>query len=99
MTTDTPRDFCPNCNKELNQVTNSTGNKRPSPGAFSICVGCGELLVFKSDLLVRKVTAQDLEELKKKDRVFYENLKIVQSSILRAIENVKNMYAHLLPKN
>jgi hypothetical protein len=49
----TPLRFCPVCFHKLDGVTNLTGQEKPEPGDFTICISCTAILRF--------TTGNDLE--------------------------------------
>lgn len=42
---------------------------KPSPGAFTLCIGCGHLMVFAEDMSLRNPTAAELVEAGRSDVV------------------------------
>jgi hypothetical protein len=60
---------CPACGAMHEAISGPEG-KRPSPGDFSLCFTCGEVLVFQADLTTRCAELNDLvgmsDELRKK---------------------------------
>jgi hypothetical protein len=61
-----PRGKCPTCGYSLEAVTMIGGDqKSPRVGDFSVCFGCGEILVFKKNLSLRLAELNDLAALPK----------------------------------
>lgn len=44
---------CPTCSKALPLSTCLHGKAKPSPGDFSLCIGCGDILVFSETMDLR----------------------------------------------
>jgi len=53
---------CPNCGKELNSACGLDSEDGPSPGDFTVCIGCGYILAFTEDLGVRELTGEEAIE-------------------------------------
>jgi hypothetical protein len=61
-----PSSPCPKCFAVLDRASSMTGRREvPSPGDFSICEECGELLRFDDHLLLRLIPTEEAEELEK----------------------------------
>jgi len=60
-TTVTPNSICPYCGHKFNRASNPEGQV-PTPGDYSVCIECSEILVFDDDLLLRKPTDKELED-------------------------------------
>jgi hypothetical protein len=57
---------CPQCNYKLTGASIAHGeDAAPSEGDFSICANCGQLLVFQSDVTLRKATTDDVRAMMK----------------------------------
>ena len=54
---------CPTCGKKLDGATDFVGNATPSPGDFSVCSGCQDILVFTDELGLRELTEEDMKGL------------------------------------
>jgi hypothetical protein len=54
-----PQSRCPLCKHTLDAVECASGRSRPSPGLPTICIYCGEVLVFDDSLSLRKPTVED----------------------------------------
>lgn len=56
---------CPQCNYKLDGSMHVHGGKSamPEEGDFSVCVYCGQVLVYQSDLKLRKITREKISEL------------------------------------
>lgn len=69
MTSALPIGECPNCGTALDEVTSMTGSerKRPREGDLSICMNCGALLVFRSDLSMARARSSDLGDVTAED--------------------------------
>jgi len=55
-----PAGKCCECGHETNRATGVDGRGEPSPGDFSLCVGCASLNVFGADLKVRAPTEEEI---------------------------------------
>ena len=47
---------CPSCNYQMDAATSLEGDHTPTPGDLSVCLNCGELLIFTDALQVDKLT-------------------------------------------
>ena len=56
--------YCSNCQYKMEANTAIHGQGQPEKGALSICLRCGQLSVFKEDLSLRKITPEELHDLK-----------------------------------
>lgn len=78
-----PRSFCVKCGKNLDAATPAEKeNVFPKPGDVSLCVYCGEILVFNDRLLLHKPTAEQMEDFKANAEQF--NLIIKAQSLIRS---------------
>lgn len=56
---------CQKCDHKLNTSAGLTaGLANPEEGDISICLYCGEISIYRSDLTLRKPTEQERDELK-----------------------------------
>lgn len=75
-----PTDCCPECKTILDAITGLQKdglwkeNIIPTPGDLSLCVRCGEILVFNPELRLRKATPKDLETLITEDITAFATL-------------------------
>jgi hypothetical protein len=53
---------CPQCNYKLDGSTHVHGDKAslPEPGDYSVCLNCGQVLVYEDDCRLRKATVRDI---------------------------------------
>lgn len=51
---------CPHCGESIDVATNLKYDAPPSPGAVSICAGCGRVAKFEADLTLSVVTDDEL---------------------------------------
>jgi hypothetical protein len=58
-----PESRCPQCNYVLTGASNPNGDGEPEPGCASVCLNCGQLMIFADDLTLRKANALDVREL------------------------------------
>jgi hypothetical protein len=56
--------YCPACKKRLTGATGATGDHGPRPGDVSVCLYCGEVLIYGKYLRVRRPTPAELMELR-----------------------------------
>ena len=52
---------CPTCGTTLDGATDVTGESTPSPGDFTICSGCHDILAFTDELGLRVLTEEDMK--------------------------------------
>lgn len=56
-----PAALCVACGYAFDAAANISGSRRPKPGDLSICLSCGALLVFDTDLRPsRRATSDDV---------------------------------------
>jgi hypothetical protein len=71
---------CPYCKEEVVILPNPDTLKKikPKKGAMSVCLFCGELLVFETDNCdVRKMTKEEYEELPTETKQHLEKAKLI----------------------
>jgi len=55
--------ICPYCQNKLSAATGlRETDQAPDEGALTVCLYCGELLIFNADLTLRKPTQEELIE-------------------------------------
>jgi hypothetical protein len=60
---------CPNCGNELSGATSVTDRKAlPNPGDLSVCMYCAELLEFRKDLTLARLSDRDVAALPEEAR-------------------------------
>ena len=59
-TTRTPATPCPTCGYKMDAASCPYSGETPSPGDPSVCLKCGELLVFSDEMVPRRPTAREL---------------------------------------
>lgn len=71
-----PVQHCPICNYKIDAATCAENGLRlrPSVGDISICIDCGELLIFLDDFSLRKAEPCDLWELDEHQQFLMRNL-------------------------
>lgn len=58
-TTITPKQNCPNCDYKMDRASPAFEEEAvPQEGDLSICIKCGQLLVFNTDLTFRALSAE-----------------------------------------
>lgn len=79
-----PVDHCPACGTLLDAASGVRGEDIiPGPGDLSVCIRCGQMLIFNQRLRLRKATEKDLEELLIQDSRAFAALMKAQSLILQ----------------
>lgn len=83
MTTHMPFDTCPYCACRLDAASGVADKGdddpgRPDPGSLSVCIQCGQVLIFDETLKLRKPAHNELK------RVFSEDPKAAR--IIRALQ-------------
>lgn len=64
MSHQTPEQRCPQCHHRLNRATSPyDDNAAPCEGAFSVCIRCGAVMTFQSDLTLRLTTDAEIDAL------------------------------------
>lgn len=59
-----PKTSCPACGYVMDDATAADGsNVWPEPGDFSLCLRCGEVLVYNGQMTVRRATNAEINEL------------------------------------
>lgn len=63
-----PLQHCPVCQHNLDAAslalsTEENDTSRPHPGDFSVCIECGTILIFNTDMSVREPTLTELLDL------------------------------------
>jgi hypothetical protein len=70
---------CTRCGYVCDAVTSTfSGGHEPSPGDYSMCIGCGHITTFAADLTLRELTEPERREAENDDR-------ITQALIARAV--------------
>lgn len=73
---------CPQCSAELNAATViEDPDLSASPGDFTVCFYCGEILRFDAQLHHQKVTKQELKNLQETDLYTFVLLQKAQKKI------------------
>lgn len=64
-----PDDACPECRHLFEMATSADFNgARPKPGDASICIECTTILVFNTDMHVRRMTDDEYQALSHENR-------------------------------
>ena len=83
-----PKQFCPNCGKQLDATMEATeGQGVPEPGNYMVCGGCGVVMIWDDDLRFRPLTVEEAEAL--------AHDKEGQQQIIEAVRRVHEMNARL----
>jgi hypothetical protein len=59
-----PPTNCPHCLKAMNRAGGTDPDSAPIQGAFVVCRMCSEISVMNDDLSLRKLTADELDEVR-----------------------------------
>ena len=60
----TPISFCPQCNYKMDSADPARNDEgKPEPGDSSVCLNCGQLLVFDGELILRTPTREEIADL------------------------------------
>ena len=54
---------CPFCGKQLDRATCPKEDAAPVEGDLTVCVGCGGVMVFGKELVLRRASQEELDEL------------------------------------
>ena len=91
---DMPLTYCPLCHRPLDAATpvNNKNKKAPEEGDITFCLTCGAILIFTSDLKVRLMREEEVDELPKETiHIIARTLEILKSFIRdRAVERDNN---------
>jgi NAD-dependent SIR2 family protein deacetylase len=60
---ETPECRCLKCNQTFTGALETTESGPPQPGAISVCISCGAVMIFGEDLKVREFTDSEVSEL------------------------------------
>lgn len=75
--------ICSNCHHAIESNTEVGGDSHlPTPGAISICFYCGQVCVFNDDLSLRKITEEEMDDLRANDHAVYK-------LIMEAVEAIR----------
>ena len=56
-----PECVCPGCGARNDRATGTVN--APTPGDYSVCVSCVQVLLFNDDLTLRLATPEDMDEM------------------------------------
>ena len=59
-----PRTECPICGYAMDEATGVEPGAGPREGSLSLCLSCGELMVFRADLTQRRMTAAEIAQVR-----------------------------------
>lgn len=62
-TINTPESFCPSCGKRFDQASSAFGESTPKPDDITICIRCGQVMLFNLDMTVRLPDEDELADL------------------------------------
>ncbi len=68
---------CPSCKAVLDGVTDPTGKSSPKPGDLSVCKYCQALLCYTEDMMLRTLTVEEQNEVKRDYPDLWVKLNIV----------------------
>jgi len=72
-----PRSPCPFCDAPLDRASSPEGY-HPSPGNFTVCLVCTQILIFKQDLSLRGATVEELKKLDEQHPRFANKMRLMQ---------------------
>src|SRR5215469_15545406 len=72
-----PKVKCLKCGYKMDATTHAYGNRRPHEGDISMCLFCGQLMLFNADLTLRLPTNEENRELR-------SNPDVIKADIVRA---------------
>ena len=55
---------CPTCDYAMDRATAVKGDGIPTPGAITVCIECAEFLCFTDTMGIRKLTGEELDQLR-----------------------------------
>ena len=59
-------DFCPTCGKQVDSAMDINDDQSPpTPGDYSLCIGCGDINTFDNDLNIIKLDKSKLSRSEK----------------------------------
>jgi hypothetical protein len=79
----TPESRCLYCHHRFDRCTSVEDNKKTKPGDLTLCISCSCVMAFDSDMRVRPMTPEELDDLRSDRRM----LEIVERTT-RAIRAV-----------
>lgn len=86
----TKNHLCPSCKLEMNALTPTNGSmNEPSEGHITICLNCGQISVFNSDMSLSPITMELLNEIEEKEPASYAHLLRAKNAILKIIAQKK----------
>lgn len=82
---------CTACGHSYQIAGDPTGiRKPPKPGQPSLCLNCGELMVFDENLQMSPITPERAAQMKENHPDIYQAILAVQDDIQERNENRKN---------
>lgn len=57
-----PTSVCLNCGKELDAASQVRDEDRPKSGDVTVCIGCGHLMAYGDDMVLRELTDDEIIE-------------------------------------
>ncbi len=64
-----PTSKCTSCGKELDGATCVGEDAKPNAGDFTVCIGCGHIMVFDENSMLREMTSAEVIEIAGDKRV------------------------------
>jgi hypothetical protein len=64
-----PESRCLHCGTTLNAVTSIEPDKRPEPGDITVCLRCGHIMAFATDLTLRALTDEEMYKIAGDERM------------------------------
>ena len=57
-----PMSACLKCGQSLDAATAAFGAAEPLPGDFSVCIHCGHIMAFDTEMKLRRLTGKEKKE-------------------------------------
>lgn len=80
-------DSCPRCGKVTTAVGDVTGNAPPEAGDFTICLDCGDIRVFATDMRPRTMNPHEAQAVETESQ--YEPVRRARDAILIRAHRLK----------
>jgi len=78
-----PENRCPRCGHKLDRASGVNSGSAPATGDLSVCIQCGELLIFLEDLRIRSLSPAEFEELEIETKALLVKTQLVMRAARR----------------
>jgi hypothetical protein len=75
---------CPYCDCRLDRAAGFLNDEPPTPGDWTVCIGCAQFLIFDENIILRKPRNGELEAMNAED----PTLKVKIETLARAVRDV-----------